>query len=87
MVNDVGVARVEVLPGGSQFFLQEGPRKGSEPNRVAYLDCNERGPFVSISEVLKNGVVRRNMCGNQELAPHPGEIVFWALPRPFWDFQ
>jgi hypothetical protein len=88
VVNDRGLGRVEVSPGAKQFVLVTGPRKGAEPNRVAYMDCNERvSMLVSVSEVVKNGIVPKNKCGNQKLAPQPREIVFWALPRPYWDFQ
>jgi len=87
-VNDVGLGRVVVSPGTIKFSLYGGPRKGAEPYRVAYLDCNELASiFISVSEVVRNGIVPKNKCGNKMLAPHPGEIVFWALPRPFWDFQ
>lgn len=79
-VNDVGLGWAAVSPGTVQFVLHSGPRKGSEPNRVAYMDCNERASiFVSVSEAVKNGIVPKNKCGRQESAPHPGEIVFWAF--------
>lgn len=87
-VNNVGLGRVDVSPGAMQFILLTGPKKGAEPYRVAYMDCNERASiFISVSDVVRNGIVPKNKCGNQMLAPHPGEIVFWARPRPFWDFQ
>jgi hypothetical protein len=87
-VNDVGLGRVDVSPGAMRFFLLTGPKKGAEPYRVAYINCNEfTSMWISVSEVVRNGIVPKNKCGNQMLAPHPGEIVFWALPRPFWDFQ
>jgi len=87
-VNDVGLGRVEVSSGARQFVLLTGPGKGAEPFRIAYMDCNERASMlVSVSEVVKNGIVPKNKCGNQKLAQHPGEIVFGALPRSFWDFQ
>lgn len=87
-VNDVGLGRVEASPGAMEFVLLAGPRKGAERNRVAYMDCNERvSMLVSVSDVVKSGIVPKNKCGNQKLTPRPGEIVFWVLSRPFWDFQ
>ena len=65
-----------------------GPRKGSEPNRVSFLDCNEQASLlVLVTDAVQAGIVPKNKCGDQKAVPHPGEIVFWALPRPFWDFQ
>lgn len=43
--------------------------------------------LIRISDVAGRGVVPINVCGKQSVVPHPGEIVFWALPRPFLDFQ
>lgn len=87
-VGEDGVGRVEVPPGAKQFIMLAGPRIGKEPNRVAYRNCNQPASvLISVSDVVGTGVVPKNVCGNQRVAPHPGEIVFWALPKSFWDFQ
>jgi hypothetical protein len=85
-----GVGHVSVPPGAVTLTMSEGPRAGAEPYRIAYIDCNDRGiNGFQISEILKNGVIPTNKCGSQQKVPRPGEIVFWALPRHWWqpDFQ
>jgi hypothetical protein len=85
-----GTAQIPIKPGADSFSMMEGPRAGKEPYRVAYLDCNESDvKIVSVEEVLRKGVVPPNSCSDQTRLPKPGEIVFWGLPRPWWqpDFQ
>jgi len=89
-IGDSGLARVEVPPGTKWFWMLPGPRLGKEPNRIAYQACNEWvSSLIPVAEVLAKGVVPANVCGRQSIAPRPGEVVFWALPLPFWkpDFQ
>ncbi len=80
-----GIGKVEVPIGAVFFTMMPGPKVGKEPYRVAFGDCNlvhwER---IQIAEVLKNGYVPRNDCGKKSAVPLPGEIVFWALPIPWW---
>lgn len=89
-VGSNGKGQIKAPEHASSFTLLEGPKDGKEPNRVAYLDCNNP-PIaqVSISEVLKIGFAPRNSCGSKVALPHPGEIIFWAREIPWWqpDFQ
>jgi hypothetical protein len=88
MVNSDGVARFDVPPGATKFIMLSGPKKGAETARVAYLDCNDQNSrLIRVAEVSVSGVVPQNKCAGTTVSPRPGEIVFWALPRPFWDFQ
>jgi hypothetical protein len=83
-----GLAQVSALSGTVGFSLRPGPRRGSEPNRVACFDCNKWNEFsISIAEVMKTGLIPGNKCGKATRSAHPGEIVFWGLPRPFLDFK
>lgn len=85
-----GTGHVEVLRGATEFLVMEGPRIGKEPGRIAYMDCNENsGAFLTVALVMEKGVVPGNRCGQKTAVAHPGEIVFWALPIPWWqpDFQ
>jgi hypothetical protein len=84
-----GVGHVDVLRGATAFYLMGGPKIGKEPNRVAFLDCNQSSSKVSIEEVIKVGVVPENICGPVKISPKPGQVVSWGRPRHFWepDFQ
>ena len=89
-IGDSGLAQVEVPPGAKSFRMHPGPRLGKEPDRIAYQSCNEQtSKLIPAAEVLAKGVVPANVCGRKSIAPRPGEVVFWALPLPFWkpDFQ
>jgi hypothetical protein len=87
-VTDVGTATVQIPNGAKEFVMLAGPRKGNEPNRVAYTNCNGQSPSVFlVANVMNHGIVPENICGDANVVSHPGEIVFWARPLPFWDFQ
>jgi hypothetical protein len=80
-----GKASIEVRRGAVSFQLSSGPKRGKEPYRIAYLDCNEPSlRSISIQDVLENGVLPANGCGQQKTQVHPGEIVYWGLPRRWW---
>ena len=79
-----GVGSVAIPPGTTSFVMLGGPKKGSEPYRVAYIDCNVSIPEISVERALKEGMVPANRCGKSTIAAKPGEIVFWARPLPFW---
>src|SRR5436309_3528473 len=85
-----GLGQLEIPPNATAFLMISGPRNGSEPFRVAYQNCNEHATtLISVAQVLEKGVVPRNVCGRQNVAAKPGQVVFWALPLPWWkpDFQ
>jgi len=89
-IPDSGLAQVEVPAGTKSFWMHPGPRLGKEPDRIAYSSCTEQtSNLIPVADVLAKGVVPANVCGRQSIAPRPGEVVFWALPLPFWkpDFQ
>ncbi len=87
-LDGAGAGSAAIPKGAQQFVLATGPERSSEPGRVAYLDCNERdSAFVSASEIVRRGMVMKNKCGDRKELPRAGEIVFWAVPKPFWDFQ
>lgn len=87
-VSKTGVATVQVPDGAKAFLLLAGPRKGDEPNRVAYKNCNgQSSALLSVADVLSQGIAPQNICGHARVVAHPGEVIFWARPRPFWDFQ
>jgi len=88
MVGDDGTGRVEVPSGADEFVLLAGPRIGNEPYRTAYRNCNDQASLlIRISDVLQKGYVPKNVCANKSIATRPGEVVFWALPRPLIDLQ
>jgi len=80
-----GMVTVTVPAGVRLFVMIPGPKVGKEPYRIPYIDCN-KSPFpeVSVSQVLKKGVVSENTCSNKTAIPRPGEIVYWAKPLPWW---
>jgi hypothetical protein len=87
-VDHDGAAHVEVPVGATQFYMSPGPRQGKEPYRIAYLDCNGSNAMpISISDVVANGVIPKNLCSQRSTSGHSGEVVFWALPRPLIDMQ
>ena len=87
-VSKTGVATVQVPNGAKTFLLLPGPRKSGEPNRIAYQNCNGQGSaLLSVADVLRQGIVPQNTCGHAHVDAHPGEVIFWARPRPFLDFQ
>lgn len=90
LMNSDGVGHIDVPSDAKQFIIVAGPRVGEDSYRIAYRDCSELpAALIEVSEVMQNGLVPQNNCGHQNAIPRPGEIVFWALPLPFWkpDFQ
>jgi len=80
-----GIGKVEVHIGAEFFTMMTGPKIGKEPYRIAFIDCNEpRMVNIQIAQVLKSGYVPRNGCSKKSAVPRPGEIVFWAMPNPWW---
>jgi hypothetical protein len=89
-IGEDGAGRLEVVPGSQQFLLTVGPKLGNEPYRLAYINCNEPSmTMIRVTQVLETGLVPGNKCGSHTAVPKPGEIVFWAMPKPWWgpDFQ
>jgi hypothetical protein len=95
-----GLGHSDVPAGAINFVILGGPRIGKEPGRIAFFNCNgdsrdmssyvrEISTSISVSQLLKEGVVLKNGCGKKTFPSRPGELVFWALPRPWWepDFQ
>ena len=80
-----GIGKVEVHSGAEYITMMTGPKIGKEPYRIAFINCNtsltER---IQIAQVMKNGYVPGNACSKQSAVPQPGEIVFWAMPLPWW---
>jgi len=80
-----GTGTADVPAGVELFEVMPGPKVGKEPGRIPYFDCNSPlFPHVSVSQVLKKGVVSENTCSNKTAIPRPGEIVYWAKPLPWW---
>jgi hypothetical protein len=80
-----GIGTVKV-PSGSEFFIMRGgPKIGKEPYRIPFINCNALMPeMIQVSQVLKRGYVPGNTCSKKTAVPRPGEIVFWAMPTPWW---
>jgi hypothetical protein len=83
-----GSGKIDVPASAKSFSLDEGPKDGKEPYRIAYLDCNVKessNPWpIVISDVLQRGVVPGNNCGKSKAQPKPGEVIFWGLTRPWY---
>jgi hypothetical protein len=87
-VDKDGTAHIEVPPGAKQFVMVAGPQVGKEPERIAYINCNDPNTILfSVSDVIGTGVVPGNSCSSRTMPRRPGEIIFWALPKPWLDFQ
>jgi hypothetical protein len=85
LVDNNGLGRIEIPAATREFFMMEGPRIGNEPNRVAYIDCNEPSMgLIQTAQALEKGIVPRNRCGHQSVLPRPGVIIFWAFSTPWW---
>jgi hypothetical protein len=85
LLDNNGRGKVEMPSEAQDFFVMEGPRIGKEPDRIAYIDCNDPSmAVVHTTQVMEKGVVPHNKCGHQTVLPQPGELVFWALPLPWW---
>ena len=84
-LDNQGTGTVEVPTGIHEFTLDEGPNVGSEPYRIAYLDCNQpHGARIQVSLVLEKGFVPKNSCSSKTTVAHPEEVVFWGLSKPWW---
>lgn len=80
-----GLGRLEVPPGSQQFLLTVGPKRGTEPYRLPYINCNDPAmATIQVTQVLEAGFVPRNKCGAHTAVSKPNEIVFWAMPKPWW---
>jgi len=85
-----GIGHVAVPAGTNTLSMMGGPKIGNEPYRIAFIECNNpAAASIPIAQVLEKGVVPQNTCSTKSFPPKPGEIVFWALPIPWWrpDFQ
>lgn len=88
IVDNNGVGRVIVPTDARQFVMISGPKTGQEPNRIAFRNCNDQTSILlSVSDAIHSGIVPKNVCSNKNISAQPGEVIFWGLPRPFWDFQ
>jgi hypothetical protein len=80
-----GVATAEVPLGAKMFWVMGGPKVGNDPNRIPYINCNAPMEMtLQVEQVLKNGYVPGNTCSKKSAVSRPGEIVFWAMPKPWW---
>jgi hypothetical protein len=89
-IGENGLGSLEVLPRSRDFLMTTGPNPGKDPYRLAYLNCNEHALVtIQVKQVTETGLVPGNTCGPHTAVPKPGEIVFWAMPKPWWvpDFQ
>jgi hypothetical protein len=80
-----GIGTVKVPTGAEFFTMHGGPKIGKEPYRIPFINCNaSMSEMIRVSEVLKSGYVPGNTCSKKNAVPRPGEIVFWAMPIPWW---
>jgi hypothetical protein len=89
LTDSLGVAVFPIPSGANEFYLMGGGTE-KEPYRTVYLDCGfQPKSFNLVTTVVKSGIVPKNQCGRASVVPKPGEIVFWGLPRAWWqpDFQ
>jgi hypothetical protein len=89
-IDAMGIGTFEVPKGTSEFMLMGGPKVVEEPYRIAYINCNDAaGKTIQVAQVIEKGIVPANTCGHAMIPSRPGEVVFWALPKPWWqpDFQ
>jgi hypothetical protein len=85
-----GLGHIQIPQGARSLLMTPGPRSKKEPLRDAFFDCNnERVPSIDVATILEKGFVPGNTCGKKTVAAHPGEVVFWGSPLPWWlpDFQ
>lgn len=83
-LNSDGTGNAAIPRGATSFTMLGGPKKGSEPYRVAYIDCNDPTSEISIGAAVKEGVVPTNRCGKATATAKPGEVIYWAQPLSFW---
>jgi len=89
LTDSLGVAVFPIPSGAKEFYLMGGGTE-KEPYRTVYVDCRFQPKSLSlVSTVTMSGIVPKNQCGHASVVPKPGEIVFWGLPRAWWqpDFQ
>jgi hypothetical protein len=83
-----GIGTVEVPVGSEILTMMGGPKVGKEPYRIPFINCNEpMTEKIQIAHVLKDGHVPANVCSKKSAVPRPGEIVFWAMPKPWWQLD
>jgi hypothetical protein len=80
---------------GRIVFPVEGQRESFLVGLVEQfvVDCrsskngyNDYGNYVyRISDVLGNGVIATNHCGNVLVNPKPGQLVLFSRPLTFWE--
>jgi hypothetical protein len=84
-MNDHGEGILAIPPGAKSVSMMEGPRRGKEPGRVAYFDCNKGSGVVLLTTALAAGYVAENDCSKKiRPKPMPGQLIFLGLPRPWW---
>ncbi|HSY00723.1 MAG TPA: hypothetical protein VK819_01145 [Acidobacteriaceae bacterium] len=79
-----GNATVTVPAGANGFSMLSGPRMHGDVYRVAFIQCNANSSPISVSDVVKHGVVPDNECGQARVPAKSGEVVFWGKPLPWW---
>ena len=77
-VDSNGTGRVAVRDGAKLFGMVAGPRTGTQPNRIAYIDCNvyPASTHFSVAQVLKTGIVPKNHRGEQTMFHGPEKLFF-----------
>lgn len=79
-----GTGKLDVS-GETQFGMLPGPSGNKEPNSIAFIDCNHFST-VRVADVLHQGLVSANLCSSKVSADvKPGEVVFWGVPRHWWE--
>jgi hypothetical protein len=81
-----GTGRFQVVAGKTSFSMMEGPKGGTEPGRIAYLDCNAGSAAnVPLKQVIEKGFVPGNTCSTKVSADaKAGEVIFFAKLIPRW---
>jgi hypothetical protein len=81
-----GTGRFQVVAGKTSFSMMEGPKGGTEPGRIAYLDCNAGGAAnVPLKQVIERGFVPENTCSTKVSADaKAGQVIFFAKSIPRW---
>jgi hypothetical protein len=80
-----GIGTVRIPTDSESFIMRGGPKTGKEPYRIPFINCNaSTSQMIQVSEVLKRGYVPGSTCSKKTAVPRPEEIVFWAMPKPWW---
>jgi hypothetical protein len=82
-----GMAQLQVPKNAGYLTLMPGPKMGSEPNRIAYLDCNGNNEAfrISVEAILQSGYEPTNRCSKKTYQTiRPGQLVFYAGLRPWY---